>query len=86
MAKDDDVEEQGPGRLSRRQDARLILVGVASIALVWFAVGNFGSVRIDFWVQHSRAPLILVILISGLLGALITAVAMTRRGSGRGDR
>ena len=86
MANHDEIEEQGSGKVSRRQDARLVLVGVASIALVWFALGNLGSVRIDFWVQHSRAPLILVILISGLLGALIAAIAMSRRGSGRRDR
>jgi uncharacterized integral membrane protein len=86
MAKHDDLEEQGPSKVSRRQDARLVLVGVAALALAWFALANLGSVGIDFWVHHSRAPLILVILISGLLGALIAAIAMSRRGSKRRER
>ena len=52
---------------------------MALILLVWFAVANLNRVRIDFWVFHRQAPLILVIVISGLLGALITALIMRRR-------
>ena len=35
--------------------------------------------QIDFWVFHRQAPLILVIVISGLLGALITFLIMRRK-------
>ena len=63
----------------RRHQATLVGVAVAAILLVWFAVANLGRVRIDFWVFHRQAPLILVIVISGLLGALITALVMRRR-------
>ena len=35
--------------------------------------------QIDFWVFHRQAPLIVVILISGLLGALITFLIMRRK-------
>ncbi len=63
----------------RRHQATLVAVGVAVVLLVWFALANLRDVRIDFWVFNRQAPLILVIVISGLLGALITALIMRRR-------
>jgi uncharacterized integral membrane protein len=65
--------------VDRRHQATLIAVGVATVLLVWFALANLRDVRIDFWVVDRQAPLILVIVISGLLGALITALVMRRR-------
>ena len=65
--------------MDRRHQATLVGVAVAVILLVWFALANLGRVRIDFWVFHRQAPLILVIVISGLLGALITALIMRRK-------
>jgi len=67
------------GRLDRRQQVRLIVVIVAGVLLVWFALANTRRVRIDFWVFNKQAPLILVILIAGLLGALIAALIMRRK-------
>jgi uncharacterized integral membrane protein len=61
--------------VDRKRDARLIGSGVAAILFVTFAVRNLGRVKIEFWVHQSRAPLIVVIVISGLLGALITTLA-----------
>ena len=69
----------GGKEVDRRHQARLVGVAVAVILLGWFAVANLGRVRIDFWVFHRQAPLILVIVISGLLGALITALIMRRK-------
>lgn len=54
-------------------------MGVAGILLVWFALGNLRHVSIEFWVTQSRAPLIVVIAISGLLGASIATLARRRR-------
>jgi uncharacterized integral membrane protein len=71
-----DVEEKG---VDRRHQATLVVVGVSVVLLVWFALANLRSVRIDFWVENRQAPLILVIVISGLLGALIAALVMRRR-------
>jgi uncharacterized integral membrane protein len=70
--------EDGKG-VDRRRQATLIAVGVAVVLLVWFAVANLRDVRIDFWVFNRQAPLILVIVISGLLGALIATLIMRRR-------
>jgi uncharacterized integral membrane protein len=69
----------GGKEVDRKHQATLVGVAVAVILLVWFALANLGRVRIDFWVFHRQAPLILVIVISGLLGALITALIMRRK-------
>jgi len=68
----------GNRKVDRRHQARLVGVLVAVVLLAWFALANFRQVRIDFWVVNRQAPLILVILISGLLGALITFLVMRR--------
>jgi uncharacterized integral membrane protein len=69
----------GDGGVERRRQARLVGVAVAVILLAWFALANLRRVQIDFWVFNRQAPLILVIVISGLLGALITALIMRRK-------
>jgi uncharacterized integral membrane protein len=74
------VAEDDRKDLDRRRQATLIGVAIAVVLLVWFAVANLRDVRIDFWVYNRQAPLILVIVISGLLGALIGALVMRRRG------
>ncbi len=56
------------------------------ILLGWFALANIRKVQIDFWVFHRQAPLIVVILISGLLGALITFLIMRRKAKPRRSR
>ncbi len=73
-------EPGGGGRgIDRRQRFRLVGVAVGGILLGWFALANIRNVQIDFWVFHRQAPLILVIVISGLLGALITGLIMRRK-------
>ncbi len=69
-------EDKGVGR---RRQATLVGVVLAVVLLTWFALANLRDVRINFWVFDRQAPLILVIVISGLLGALITALVMRRR-------
>ena len=79
-SEDHSPESDGRGKdADRKQQVRLVGVAVGGILLGWFALANFGKVRIDFWVFHRQAPLILVIAISGLLGALITALIMRRK-------
>ena len=70
---------EGEKTVDRRRQATMVAVGAAIVLLVWFAIANLSDVRIDFWLIHRQAPLIVVIVISGLLGALITALAMRRR-------
>ncbi len=73
------VAEDDSKRLERRRRATLIGVAIAGALLGWFALANLRDVRIDFWFYNRQAPLILVIVISGLLGALITALVMRRK-------
>ena len=70
----------------RRQDIRLVAIGVVAVLLVWFALDNFQDVQIHFWVQTARAPLVVVILISGILGALVGALIRRRRAPAGGSR
>jgi uncharacterized integral membrane protein len=67
----------------RKGNVRIVGLGVTAALLVTFAVLNRGTVTVDFWLHKSRAPVVVVILIAGLLGALITVLAQrfrSRRG------
>jgi uncharacterized integral membrane protein len=79
-------EEDGGGKkkVDRRHQFRLVGILAAGILLGWFALANIRKVQIDFWVFHRQAPLIVVILISGLLGALITFLIMRRKAKPEG--
>ena len=74
--------EGGNEAADRRHQAALVGVLVAGILLGWFALANLRDVRIDFWVFNRQAPLIVVIVISGLLGAFITALVLRRKPKG----
>jgi len=65
--------------VDRRRQATMIGIAIAVVLLAWFALANTRNVRIDFWVFNRQAPVILVILISGLLGAVITGLIMRRK-------
>jgi len=79
---DDSSGRAGGGGVDRRRQMTLVGVAVAVVLLAWFALANLRRVQIDFWVFNRQAPLILVIVISGLLGAMITALVMRRRPRG----
>ena len=72
-------DEGDKKKADRRYRVRLVSILVLGILLGWFALANIGKVRIDFWLFHRQAPLIVVILISGLLGALITFLIMRHK-------
>src|SRR3974390_1997690 len=58
-------------RRDRRRDTRLVVMGIAAVLLVWFAVGNLQTVEIHFWVHSTKAPVIVVVAIAVALGAVI---------------
>ena len=72
--------DEGGGGTDRRRQATIIGIAIAVVLLVWFSLANLRDVRIDFWVFNRQAPLILVIVISGLLGALIGVLVTRSRG------
>ena len=74
------VESSGSAPRDRKRDTRLVLLGVAAVLLVWFALANLNSVQIHFWVYTTKhTPLIFVILISGLLGAALALLGSRYR-------
>jgi uncharacterized integral membrane protein len=79
VAKRSNLEESEGQPVDRKRDVRLIAAGVSGVLLVWFALANRRAVSIDFWVAHRSAPLVVVIAISGLLGALVALMARRRR-------
>ncbi len=62
----------------------MVAVGIAAVLLIWFALANLQDTEIHFWVTSTRAPLIVVIVIAGLMGALIGAMVRRRRTKGAG--
>jgi uncharacterized integral membrane protein len=71
-------DDQTP-KQTRRPDSRQVLIVVATALLVWFAVTNLQSVQIHFWLSSTKAPVVLVIAVSALLGGFVTRFAFRRR-------
>jgi uncharacterized integral membrane protein len=62
---------EGPQR-SRRERARVVAVAVLSILITLFAVLNAHEVKVDWIVGSGKAPLIIVIVITFLVGIVLT--------------
>ena len=74
------VPERSPeARRSRRDSARTVTIALLGVLLALFAVLNRGDVQVDWIVGSGRAPLIIVIAISVVLGALIAWLGDRRR-------
>jgi uncharacterized integral membrane protein len=65
-----DEMERSEKRRSRR-DARLVIVALAGVLLLWFVIANTQKVKVHFWVFSAETSLITVIVISAGLGALL---------------
>jgi uncharacterized integral membrane protein len=72
------AETPQEGTPARRLDNRQILTAIAVGLLVWFAISNWQSVTIHFWLTTARAPLFLVIVVSALLGGIVIRFARRR--------
>ncbi|HTR89365.1 MAG TPA: LapA family protein [Solirubrobacteraceae bacterium] len=79
------VQAPGPERPRRgtRETARTAVLVILAALITAFAVQNTGSVRVKWILGSGEAPLIVVIVISLLVGALITYLAMLRSGRRR---
>jgi uncharacterized integral membrane protein len=76
------TEEHRPRR-GRRDQARTIALLVLAVLITVFAVLNVESVSVNWIVGSGRAPLIVVIVVSLVVGILITYVAERRSGRRR---
>jgi uncharacterized integral membrane protein len=70
--------EQRRPRRSRRESARTGALVVLAILITLFAVFNFGQVKVNWVVGSGKAPLIIVIVISLLVGIVLTHFAERR--------
>lgn len=60
-----------------KKQGRLITVLLLALIVVIFAVLNVAPVAINFGFAHVKWPLIIVIIVSLLIGAIITFLAAT---------
>ena len=67
------------GARRRRERARTAVLLVLAIIVTVFAVLNLDSVKVDWILGSGRAPLIVVIVISVLIGILLTYLAERRK-------
>jgi uncharacterized integral membrane protein len=68
-----------------RERGRTLVLVVLAVLITLFAVLNLRDVKVDWIFGSSRAPLIVVIVISLLVGIVITYIAERRVRKGRHD-
>ena len=74
-----------PERRGRRERARAATSVVLAVLITLFAVLNFNKVRVHWIFGTSTAPLTIVIVISLLVGIVLTYIADRRGGRRRGS-
>jgi uncharacterized integral membrane protein len=67
--------QQKAGRRDTREKARAGAMLVLVAIFIAFALANLSEVKVDWIVGSSRAPLIIVIVISLLVGIVLTYLA-----------
>lgn len=68
-----------PPQRPRRENARTVALIVLAVVITLFAVFNLEEAKVNWVAGSTKAPLILVIVISGLIGVLIGHFAERRR-------
>ena len=63
---------------ARSDQAKLIVAGVLGALIVVFALANLDEVEVDWLVTTAQTPLIVVIVVSFLVGAVTGALALRR--------
>jgi lipopolysaccharide assembly protein A len=63
---------------ARSDQAKLIVAGVLGALIVVFALANADEVEVDWLVTTAQTPLIVVIVVSFLAGAVTGALALRR--------
>jgi uncharacterized integral membrane protein len=73
-------EPRGQARAprTRRERARTAGIVVLAIVLVLFAVKNTSEIKVDWVVGSGKAPVIIVIVVSVLIGAILSYFADRR--------
>lgn len=75
-----DVDQRTEKKIRTKQTVRILLfVAIAGVLALW-AFANTDEVAVDWLVDTTSGPLVVVIAISALLGFLLGAVATWRQG------
>lgn len=64
---------------NRRRDARLVVMGILLVLVVWFALANTQDVKIRFWLVTTRTPVVSALAIAAVLGAAVGLLVTRRR-------
>ena len=75
--------ESAGEKRSRRERARIAAMVVLAVLITLFAVLNGKQVKVNWIAGSGKAPLIIVIVISLLVGILLTYIAERRSGRRR---
>jgi len=75
--------EQAGEKRSRRERARIAAMVVLAVLITLFAVLNGKQVKVNWIAGSGKAPLIIVIVISLLVGIVLTYIAERRSGRRR---
>lgn len=75
-----DVDQHTEKRIRAKQTFRILLCVVVAGVLALWAFANTDEVAVDWLIDTTRGPLVVVIAISALLGFLLGAVATWRQG------
>ena len=67
------------GGVSAGDLARYVPAAVLAIALIAFGLANTEKTKVDYLFGNTEAPLILVLLVTAIVGALIAALVRWRR-------
>jgi uncharacterized integral membrane protein len=70
-------------RRGRREQGRTVVLLILAVLVTLFAVFNVHKVKVDWIVRTSEVPLIIVIVLSLLVGALLGAFASRRGGKSK---
>jgi uncharacterized integral membrane protein len=75
-----DIDHRTEKRIRTKQTLRILLFAVVAGILLLWAFANTDEVAVDWLVDTTTGPLIVVIAISAALGFLLGAVATWRQG------
>jgi uncharacterized integral membrane protein len=70
---------RAPVRKERAIASKTIAALAVAVLLIAFGVANSDDVRINWLVVHSNTPLILVIAVAAVLGAIVGGLLVYRR-------
>ena len=76
-------EQRAGDQRSRRERARIAAMVVLAVLITLFAVLNGKQVKVNWIVGSGKAPLIIVIVVSLLVGIVLTYIAERRSGRRR---